>query len=151
MSDKIFMQKTLDLAAKGRGKTSPNPMVGAVIVKGGKIIAQGYHQKAGRPHAEIIALKKFADLIGKKQDSAGSLSFLRVSEESTGTYETEREGLFLKKKPRDSDETGEPGPRQPRRALLDDRRQRRPALRGKRDPQIMEAPLETPQSQLKVP
>jgi diaminohydroxyphosphoribosylaminopyrimidine deaminase/5-amino-6-(5-phosphoribosylamino)uracil reductase len=64
MSDKTFMQKTLDLAAKGKGKTSPNPMVGAVIVKGGKIIAQGYHKKAGTPHAEIVAIKK-AGLLSK--------------------------------------------------------------------------------------
>jgi diaminohydroxyphosphoribosylaminopyrimidine deaminase/5-amino-6-(5-phosphoribosylamino)uracil reductase len=52
------MQKALELAARGRGRTSPNPMVGAVIVKDGKIIAEGYHKKAGTPHAEIIALKK---------------------------------------------------------------------------------------------
>ena len=58
MSDKFFMQKALQLAARGAGKTSPNPMVGAVIVKSGKIIAQGYHNKAGTPHAEIVALNK---------------------------------------------------------------------------------------------
>jgi diaminohydroxyphosphoribosylaminopyrimidine deaminase/5-amino-6-(5-phosphoribosylamino)uracil reductase len=52
------MKQTLRLAAKGKGKTSPNPMVGAVIVKGGKIIAGDYHRKAGTPHAEILALKK---------------------------------------------------------------------------------------------
>ncbi len=58
MSDTVFMQKALELAARGRGRTSPNPMVGAVIVKRGKIIAEGYHRKAGTPHAEIVALKK---------------------------------------------------------------------------------------------
>ena len=52
------MKKALALAAKGAGMTSPNPMVGAVIVKGDKIIAAGYHRKAGTPHAEILALKK---------------------------------------------------------------------------------------------
>ena len=52
------MQKTLDLAAKGKSRTSPNPAVGALIVKNGKILAKGYHKKAGTPHAEIIALKK---------------------------------------------------------------------------------------------
>ena len=52
------MQKALTLAAKGKGRTNPNPMVGAVIVKGNKIIAEGYHRKAGTPHAEIVALKK---------------------------------------------------------------------------------------------
>ena len=58
MSDNIFMQKALELAAKGKGRTSPNPMVGAVVVKGGKIISGGYHRKAGTSHAEVIALKK---------------------------------------------------------------------------------------------
>ncbi|MEN8262371.1 MAG: bifunctional diaminohydroxyphosphoribosylaminopyrimidine deaminase/5-amino-6-(5-phosphoribosylamino)uracil reductase RibD [Nitrospirota bacterium] len=58
MTDKFFMQKTLELAAKGKGRTSPNPAVGALVVKNGKIIAKGYHKKAGTPHAEIVALKK---------------------------------------------------------------------------------------------
>ncbi len=58
MSNKKYIQKTLDLASKGKGKTSPNPLVGAVLVKGNKIIAQGYHKKAGTPHAEVIAIKK---------------------------------------------------------------------------------------------
>ena len=47
------MQRALDLAAKGRGSTSPNPMVGAVIVKDGRVIGEGWHRKAGSDHAEI--------------------------------------------------------------------------------------------------
>jgi diaminohydroxyphosphoribosylaminopyrimidine deaminase/5-amino-6-(5-phosphoribosylamino)uracil reductase len=58
MSDKFYMQKALALAARGKGMTSPNPMVGAVVVKGDKIIAAGYHRKAGTAHAEAAALKK---------------------------------------------------------------------------------------------
>ncbi|RJQ14656.1 MAG: bifunctional diaminohydroxyphosphoribosylaminopyrimidine deaminase/5-amino-6-(5-phosphoribosylamino)uracil reductase RibD [Nitrospiraceae bacterium] len=58
MSDDIFMKKALLLAAKGRGRTSPNPMVGALIVNGGKIIASDYHRKAGTPHAEALVLAK---------------------------------------------------------------------------------------------
>lgn len=58
MENKIFMQRALELAAKGQCRTSPNPMVGTVIVKGNKIIAEGYHRKAGTPHAEVAALKK---------------------------------------------------------------------------------------------
>ena len=58
MSDKIYMHKALELAARARGKTSPNPMVGAVIVKSGRIIAADYHRKAGTPHAEALVLKK---------------------------------------------------------------------------------------------
>jgi len=52
------MQQALELAARGKGKTSPNPMVGALVVKGGKVISRGYHKKAGTPHAEVIALNK---------------------------------------------------------------------------------------------
>ncbi|KUG03775.1 diaminohydroxyphosphoribosylaminopyrimidine deaminase [hydrocarbon metagenome] len=55
--DQKYMQRALELASKARGRTSPNPMVGAVIVKDGQIIGEGYHQKAGTPHAEIHALK----------------------------------------------------------------------------------------------
>ena len=58
MDDASYMQMALDLAQKARGMTSPNPLVGAVIVKGDKIISTGFHQKCGGPHAEIIALKK---------------------------------------------------------------------------------------------
>lgn len=52
------MQMALDLAAKGKGYTSPNPMVGAVIVKGTRVIAAGWHKRCGADHAEIVALKK---------------------------------------------------------------------------------------------
>lgn len=54
---KAFMQRALELAAQAKGRTSPNPMVGAVIVKDGRIVGEGYHQKAGNPHAEVIALE----------------------------------------------------------------------------------------------
>lgn len=57
-SDIYFMRSALKLAEKGKGKTSPNPMVGAVVVKGRKILGKGYHKKAGMPHAEIYALKE---------------------------------------------------------------------------------------------
>ncbi|MBI2436896.1 MAG: bifunctional diaminohydroxyphosphoribosylaminopyrimidine deaminase/5-amino-6-(5-phosphoribosylamino)uracil reductase RibD [Candidatus Magasanikbacteria bacterium] len=52
------MQKALNLAKKAQGNTSPNPLVGAILVKNNKILATGYHKKAGTDHAEIIALKK---------------------------------------------------------------------------------------------
>jgi diaminohydroxyphosphoribosylaminopyrimidine deaminase/5-amino-6-(5-phosphoribosylamino)uracil reductase len=51
------MREALRLARKGFGATSPNPMVGAVLVKGGKIIGRGWHRRAGLPHAEIEALR----------------------------------------------------------------------------------------------
>jgi diaminohydroxyphosphoribosylaminopyrimidine deaminase/5-amino-6-(5-phosphoribosylamino)uracil reductase len=54
----FFMRKVLELAEKGRETTSPNPMVGALIVKKKKIIASAYHMRTGSLHAEAIALKK---------------------------------------------------------------------------------------------
>lgn len=54
--DEKYMRRALELAAKGRGNTSPNPMVGCVIVKNGVIIGEGYHQKYSGPHAERNAL-----------------------------------------------------------------------------------------------
>jgi diaminohydroxyphosphoribosylaminopyrimidine deaminase/5-amino-6-(5-phosphoribosylamino)uracil reductase len=56
-NDRYFLEKTLELAKKAKGMTSPNPLVGAVIVKNDKIIGSGYHKKAGMPHAEIEALR----------------------------------------------------------------------------------------------
>jgi diaminohydroxyphosphoribosylaminopyrimidine deaminase/5-amino-6-(5-phosphoribosylamino)uracil reductase len=58
LQDKKYMRMCFSLAEKACGLTSPNPMVGAVIVKKGKIIGQGYHTRAGAPHAEIAALKQ---------------------------------------------------------------------------------------------
>ena len=52
------MTLALRLAAKGRGKTSPNPMVGALVVKNGRIVGRGYHHGSGQPHAEILALNE---------------------------------------------------------------------------------------------
>jgi diaminohydroxyphosphoribosylaminopyrimidine deaminase/5-amino-6-(5-phosphoribosylamino)uracil reductase len=54
--DKTFMKMAIDLAQQGRGWTSPNPMVGAVVVKDGTVVGKGFHRAAGGPHAEIHAL-----------------------------------------------------------------------------------------------
>jgi diaminohydroxyphosphoribosylaminopyrimidine deaminase/5-amino-6-(5-phosphoribosylamino)uracil reductase len=56
--DDGFMARALELAEKHRGHTSPNPIVGCVIVKGGKILAEGAHKGPGEPHAEIVALAR---------------------------------------------------------------------------------------------
>ena len=55
--ERQYMRLALRLARRGYGATSPNPMVGAVLVKGGKIIGRGWHHRAGEPHAEIEALR----------------------------------------------------------------------------------------------
>ncbi len=59
--DKHFMLLAIKEARKGLGRTSPNPCVGAVIVKNGQVIAKGYHKKAGTPHAEINALRNASE------------------------------------------------------------------------------------------
>lgn len=56
MQDLDFMHQALELAQRGRGWTSPNPMVGAVIVKDGRVIGRGYHRRRGQAHAERNAL-----------------------------------------------------------------------------------------------
>ena len=58
MTDDALMDLALDLAARGRGSTSPNPMVGAVVWNGGRIVGRGHHVRAGAPHAEIVALEE---------------------------------------------------------------------------------------------
>lgn len=52
-----FMEIALGLARRGKGRTSPNPLVGAVVVKGAKIVGKGYHRRVGLPHAEVNAIK----------------------------------------------------------------------------------------------
>ena len=56
MTDEAYMERALELAGKGCGRTAPNPMVGAVIVKDGRIIGEGYHEQYGGLHAERNAL-----------------------------------------------------------------------------------------------
>ncbi len=56
--DRAMMQKCLELARQALGKTAPNPMVGAVVVKDGQIIGTGFHPGAGQPHAEVFALRE---------------------------------------------------------------------------------------------
>jgi diaminohydroxyphosphoribosylaminopyrimidine deaminase / 5-amino-6-(5-phosphoribosylamino)uracil reductase len=72
MKDEDFMQKTFRLALKAKGCTSPNPMVGCVLVKNKRVIAQGFHERAGQPHAEIEALSK----AGK--ESKGSVLYVNL-------------------------------------------------------------------------
>ena len=61
MSDALFMQRCLMLAKKGLGYTYPNPLVGCVVVHEGRVIAEGWHKKAGRNHAEREAILKVKD------------------------------------------------------------------------------------------
>jgi diaminohydroxyphosphoribosylaminopyrimidine deaminase/5-amino-6-(5-phosphoribosylamino)uracil reductase len=67
-----FMQQALNLADLARGDTSPNPTVGAVIVKNNRVIGEGYHEKAGTDHAEVAAIKSAGD------DIAGATVFVTL-------------------------------------------------------------------------
>ena len=62
----------MKLAMKAKGETAPNPMVGALVVKDGKIIGKGCHEKAGLAHAEVIALDEAANKAKLKLKKAGT-------------------------------------------------------------------------------
>jgi diaminohydroxyphosphoribosylaminopyrimidine deaminase / 5-amino-6-(5-phosphoribosylamino)uracil reductase len=64
VQDEQFMRRALKLAERGRYSVSPNPMVGCVIVRDGEVIAEGWHRRAGEPHAEIEALRQIGDAKG---------------------------------------------------------------------------------------
>ena len=61
MGHQIYMQRCLELARNGLGSTSPNPLVGSVIVNNDVIIGEGWHHRAGEPHAEVNAIESVAD------------------------------------------------------------------------------------------
>lgn len=73
--DEQYMAMALSLAKKGAGFTNPNPMVGAVIVKNGKIIGEGYHKKYGGPHAEVNA---FADADERGENTKGATIYVTL-------------------------------------------------------------------------
>jgi diaminohydroxyphosphoribosylaminopyrimidine deaminase / 5-amino-6-(5-phosphoribosylamino)uracil reductase len=62
MEHEAFMRRALDLAERGRGLASPNPVVGAVVVKDGTVVGEGWHEGPGTPHAEAAALRAAGDL-----------------------------------------------------------------------------------------
>ncbi|MFI5182815.1 MAG: bifunctional diaminohydroxyphosphoribosylaminopyrimidine deaminase/5-amino-6-(5-phosphoribosylamino)uracil reductase RibD [Vicinamibacteria bacterium] len=59
--DVRWMRRALELAARGIGETNPNPVVGCVIVREGSVVGEGYHRRAGGPHAEVMALRRAGD------------------------------------------------------------------------------------------
>lgn len=78
--DVHWMRLALNLARKGCGRTSPNPMVGAVLVKAGKLIGKGWHRRAGQPHAEIEALR---DAQSRGTNPVGSTLYVTLEPCST--------------------------------------------------------------------
>lgn len=77
--DELWMQRCLDLAVLGAGKTSPNPMVGAVIVNNDKIIGEGYTSPYGGPHAEVNAIQSVIDHYGENSKDLFKESTIYVS------------------------------------------------------------------------
>jgi diaminohydroxyphosphoribosylaminopyrimidine deaminase / 5-amino-6-(5-phosphoribosylamino)uracil reductase len=71
-SDEYYMKRALQLAEKGWGKTNPNPLVGAVLVKDGRIIAEGFHERLGEAHAEAAALQCISE------DPGGSTLYVNL-------------------------------------------------------------------------
>jgi diaminohydroxyphosphoribosylaminopyrimidine deaminase/5-amino-6-(5-phosphoribosylamino)uracil reductase len=61
MSDEPRLARALELAERGRGTTAPNPVVGAVLVRDGEVVGEGWHERAGGPHAEVVALEEAGD------------------------------------------------------------------------------------------
>lgn len=59
--DRLFLERAYELAERGAGSTSPNPAVGAVVVRDGRIVGEGFHHRAGEPHAEVHALRAAAE------------------------------------------------------------------------------------------
>lgn len=60
-ADIRYLRRAIELAERGRGRTSPNPMVGCVLVRGGAVVGEGWHQRAGEAHAEAAALAQAGD------------------------------------------------------------------------------------------
>ncbi len=79
-NDSLRMAEALSLARRAYGLTSPNPMVGAVLVKGGNVIGRGWHHRAGQPHAEIEALR---DAEKRGHDSRGAVLYVTLEPCST--------------------------------------------------------------------
>jgi diaminohydroxyphosphoribosylaminopyrimidine deaminase/5-amino-6-(5-phosphoribosylamino)uracil reductase len=71
-TDETFMNLALRLAVRGRGRTKPNPMVGAVLVRRGRVLGKGYHRSLGSPHAEVVAIE------GAKADPKGATLYVNL-------------------------------------------------------------------------
>lgn len=74
MNQEDYMRRAIELAKRGRGKVNPNPLVGAVIVKDGCIISEGYHAEYGKLHAEREAFSR----LGKEQDAMGAEMYVTL-------------------------------------------------------------------------
>ena len=74
--DSEFMERALELAERGRGTTHPNPLVGAVVVVGGEVVGEGWHERKGGPHAEVNALTAAGE---QARGGVGALTHTRLN------------------------------------------------------------------------
>ncbi len=94
-TDRRYLRRALELAQFGSGLTLPNPRVGAVLVRGGKIIGEGYHQRAGSPHAEVNAV---ADAKKRGLSVMGATLYVTLEPCSTHGRTPPCTGLILREK-----------------------------------------------------
>jgi diaminohydroxyphosphoribosylaminopyrimidine deaminase/5-amino-6-(5-phosphoribosylamino)uracil reductase len=94
-TDRRYLRRALELAQRGAGLTLPNPRVGAVLVRGGKIIGEGHHQRAGSPHAEVNAV---ADAKKRGHAVAGATLYVSLEPCSTQGRTPPCTGLILREK-----------------------------------------------------
>lgn len=94
-TDRRHLRRALELARLGAGLTLPNPRVGAVLVKGGKIIGEGFHRRAGGPHAEVCAV---ADAKKRGHSVAGATLYVTLEPCSTHGRTPPCTGLILREK-----------------------------------------------------
>src|SRR5919204_4693936 len=73
--DRLHLRRALELAARGRGRVSPNPLVGAVLVRDGDVIGEGFHAQLGGPHAEVAAIR---DCRAKGAEPAGATLYVTL-------------------------------------------------------------------------
>ena len=73
--DRLHLQRALELAEHGRGRVSPNPLVGAVIVRDGEVLGEGFHAQLGGDHAEVVAIK---DCRERGRDPAGATMYVTL-------------------------------------------------------------------------
>jgi len=95
VNDRRYLRRALELARLGSGLTLPNPRVGAVLVRGGRIIGEGHHRRAGAPHAEVNAV---ADAKRRGHSVAGTTLYVTLEPCSTHGRTPPCTGLILREK-----------------------------------------------------
>src|SRR5271154_6595161 len=95
VNDQRYLRRALELAQRGSGLTLPNPRVGAVLVRGGRIVGEGHHRRAGGPHAEVNAV---ADAKKRGHSVAGATLYVTLEPCSTRGRTPPCTGLLLREK-----------------------------------------------------